>query len=76
MGNINNQLKKETKTNKHRWVRYSNPRNGRIQITACKDCGTMLMGALSSRPCSPDQTENIIETKGWTISQNSIDPAF
>lgn len=27
----------------HNWVTLENPRNGKIQIRACSDCGTMKM---------------------------------
>ena len=75
MGNISNAFQKLAHKNDHEWVRYSNPRNGRIQVTACKQCGTMQVGALSSRPCSKKQIENSLESKGWTILNKEVELA-
>jgi len=55
----------------HKWVHYSNPRNGRIQVSACQHCGTMLAGILASKPCIPTHAKNPIEAKGWIISSQA-----
>jgi len=61
--------------NGHKWVNYNNPRNGRIQVTACKSCGTMLAGALASRPCIPKHEKNPIESRGWVIQTQALEAA-
>ena len=69
MENINTERQEVVNKENHQWVTYSNPRNGRIRVIACKYCGVMKMGALASKPCSPNETQNSIESKGWTIHE-------
>jgi len=56
---------KEEQTQSHQWVMFRNPRNGLIQISACKNCGTMEAPALASRTCQPIVGKHSMLTKGW-----------
>ena len=62
-------------TGSHEWVMFSNPRNGRIQVSACKHCGTMHSPALAARTCQPEVGKNAMKTKGWIIVDSEAEPS-
>ena len=37
---------------KHQWIEYYSPRNGRISIQACQECGIIKSVALNMSRCS------------------------
>ena len=37
---------------KHQWIEYYSPRNGRISIQACQECGIIKSVALNKSICS------------------------
>ena len=50
---------------KHSFVTYSNPKNGKIKIRACKHCGT-LESAKTGDNCKGKK--NAFKDRGWTES--------
>ncbi len=58
---------RETKT-PHNWVIFSNPRNGKIKITACHACGVMLPENSAAGVCSGASKKHPILNKGWTTN--------
>jgi len=65
----------ENATGSHEWVMFSNPRNGRIQVSACKHCGIMHSPALAARTCQPEMSKNAMKAKGWIIVDTEVEPS-
>lgn len=49
----------------HDWVIYSNPRNGKIRITACLSCGSMLREGVNDSACAGEKERHPILSNGW-----------
>ena len=56
----------------HDWVVFSNPRNGKIRITACRECGTMLRGSANYRSCEGQEKRHPIIARGWKTDGKSV----
>jgi len=49
----------------HAWVSYGNPKNQRIRLCACKECGTLKDKANVNQRCC--KSENVLEKLGWQL---------
>ena len=65
-------MRKDSK-NPHGWVIYSNPRNGKVRITACLYCGSMLREGSNDSVCTGEKEKHPISSKGWKTDGQ---PAF
>ncbi len=65
MGIKTNNLGSKDRLTGHKWVLYSNPRNGRIQVNACQRCGTMMVSVRAAKRCNPKHSKNPMESIGW-----------
>lgn len=60
------------KSRKHKWVRYDNPRNGLVHVTACVNCGVALDGVTDLMPCQGLQGgEHRMTKMGWIESSKN-----
>ncbi|MEM7359433.1 MAG: hypothetical protein AAF431_10060 [Pseudomonadota bacterium] len=61
------------KARKHKWVRYDNPRNGLVHVTACVNCGVALDGVSDRLPCQGKKGGEHRMTKlGWVESSKRV----
>ena len=64
--------KKRAQNQSHQWVVFSNPRNGLVKISACKNCGTGYAPVMDSRACQPVVGKTSIESRGWIIAKQTV----
>lgn len=55
----------------HDWVIFSNPRNGKIRITGCLSCGSMLREGANDSVCVGKKESHPILSKGWTTDRQA-----
>ena len=57
---------------KHQWIEYYSPRNGRISIQACKECGIIKSVALNKSICSGvANSKKASLLREWTTNKSS-----
>lgn len=58
--------------NKHEWVRFCNPRNKRVRVTACINCGIARGPTSSGVECERlDEGSHNMRKMGWEqVSEN------
>lgn len=49
----------------HKWVYYANPRNQRIKLQACQQCGELKTSHGSEQDCS--KSSNLFSRLGWQV---------
>jgi hypothetical protein len=51
----------------HAWVTYINPRNGKVKLAACSQCGVLEGGVARSVGCSSTiaRVSNMLLRQGW-----------
>ena len=53
----------------HTWAMFFNPRNGRVRINGCTQCGYTKDQAADMSPCQgASETEHLFQRMGWEAS--------
>ena len=55
----------------HDWVVFSNPRNGKIKITGCLSCGSVLHEGANDSICTGEKDTHPILSKGWKTNKQT-----
>ena len=55
----------------HDWVVFSNPRNGKIRITGCLSCGSVLREGANDSVCAGAKDSHPMLSKGWTTDKQA-----
>lgn len=58
---------------KHKWVKFINPRNKRVKIIACVNCGIAKGEISKSVQCaSLSDSQHLMKKMGWQVMQSPV----